>query len=209
MSGFKLLAIRPLEGCNPDYRKILQPNVFYTFYNNYSFSENPNTGRIKVEYLAEVEGLYDILSNGKQIDINVSAIVGQNGSGKSSLLELYYLCMYFIAINRQKPFLEPNLISIEKELKSLDNKDPNTKSRKYHLLNQKEEIEKIIKSFKIQLFYSVDDSIYLFDSSRPKIDDLEYDFVELIEGGKSEQRTFLINSIFENDSSYDPAGFAY
>ena len=25
MDGFKLLAIRPLEGCNPDYCKILLP----------------------------------------------------------------------------------------------------------------------------------------------------------------------------------------
>ena len=105
MNGFKLLAIRPLEECNPDYLKVLKPNQFYTFYNNYSFSENPDTKRIKVEYLPEVKGLYDIQSKGKNISVNVSAIVGQNGSGKSSLLELYYLSMYFIAINREKPFL--------------------------------------------------------------------------------------------------------
>ena len=209
MNGFKLLAIRPLEGCNPDYLKVLKTNQFYTFYNNYSFSENPDTKRIKVEYLPEVKGLYDIQSKGRNISVNVSAIVGQNGSGKSSLLELYYLSMYFIAINREKPFLEPNLVTINNEIADLDDNDPNTPAIKKDLLKKKAEINKIIESFMVQLFYSVDDTIYLYDSSRPKIDDLEYDFVELLEGGIKDKRDFVLSSLFETDSLYDPVGFAY
>lgn len=210
MSGFKLLAIRPLEGCNPDYLKILKPNKFYTFYNNYKFSENPTSRRITVEHLPEVDGLYNVKGEDKNISINVSAIVGQNGSGKSSLLELYYLCMYFIAINRNKPFLEPNLFSIEEELSILSElEDNNPKSRKIYLSKLKADINKIIDTFKVQIFYTVDDSIFLFDSSKSNKDDLEYDFVELIEGGKSEKRNFLISLLFEKDSSYDPTGFAY
>jgi predicted ATPase len=209
MDGFKLLAIRPLKGCNPDYLKILKPDVFYTFYNNYTFKVNPESGRIIVEFLPVKKGLYDVPGNDKNLSINVSAIVGQNGSGKSSLLELYYLCMYFIAINRDRPFLKPNLISIALEMELTDEKDPKSKSKFQYLVNQKAEIEKILETFKIQLFYSVDDNIYLYDTSRPKIDDLEYDFVELIKGGLKEKREFLLSSLFENDSPYDPTGFAY
>lgn len=210
MSGFKLLAIRPLIGCNPNYIKILKYNTFYSFYNNYTFSENSENGRIVVEYLSDIENLYDIRGKDHNISVNVSAIVGQNGSGKSSLLEIYYLCMYFIAINRKIPFLEPNLHSIEEQLDLLqEDNDINSISKKKYLNKLKTEIQLIINTFKVQLFYSVDDTIYLYDSSRTKIDNLEYDFVELIKGGKKEKRAFLLSSLFENDFQYDPAGFAY
>jgi hypothetical protein len=208
MSGFKLLAIRPLKGCGKDYLKVLKPDKFYTFYNNYTFSENSD-GRIKVEHTPSIEGLFDIKRSVKNLSVNVSAIVGQNGSGKSSLLELYYLCMYFIAINRKKPFLKPNLLSIENDLIGLDKKNPNYHSIKNQLINHQKEIKKIIKEFKVQLYYSVDDSIYIYNSSKEKIDDLEYDFVELIQGDKKEKRNFILSSLFDEDSPYDPAGFAY
>ena len=37
MSDFKLLAIRPLKDCNPDYLKVLKPNTIYQFYQDYQF----------------------------------------------------------------------------------------------------------------------------------------------------------------------------
>jgi len=34
---FKLLAIRPLKGCAPQYIKILKEDTLYKFYNDYAF----------------------------------------------------------------------------------------------------------------------------------------------------------------------------
>lgn len=35
--SFKLLAIRPLKGCNPKFLKNLEENRIYQFYNEYEF----------------------------------------------------------------------------------------------------------------------------------------------------------------------------
>jgi len=210
MSGFKLLSIRALDNCSDKYLKILKPNIFYTFYKNYSFSEDANTKNITVEYSSDFsEEIYEIRGHSSTVDVNVCAIVGKNGSGKSTLLELYYLCMYFIAVNRDRPFLEPNLKSIKRDLEKLDKGKKDDKSKRLYLESLREEIQDIIAGFKIQLFYSVDDTIYLYDTSGGSEKELEYDFVRLLEGNKKEKRKFLISSLFEEDSPYDPIGFAY
>jgi ABC-type branched-subunit amino acid transport system ATPase component len=108
--SFKLLAIRPLEGTDPNLLKGLKPNCIYRFYNEYDFfykekdeeksfiefqekelkeeKKLPAHSIIKIKYTQEVpKDFYD--SN-----INISAVVGQNGSGKSSLLELFYAFIY-------------------------------------------------------------------------------------------------------------------
>lgn len=88
MKDFKIIAVKALDGCNSKYLKILQKEVFYYLYNNYEISND----RIKCKYKMP-ENLFDI--KGKKI--NISAIVGTNGSGKSSLVELIYLAMFNVA----------------------------------------------------------------------------------------------------------------
>lgn len=101
MSGFKLIAIRPLKGNNPDLLKKIKEGVLYKFYNEYKFV-NEYEKEIK-EYESDYEISEIINTNSLPINlyldkpnINISAIVGKNGSGKSSLLELLYgfcLCL--------------------------------------------------------------------------------------------------------------------
>lgn len=101
MSGFKLLGIRTKDRVNTkkdptvtDYLKVLKENTYYSFYNEFVFSEDDKN--ISITYKPKApEDLYNITTNnGKEIDINISAIVGKNGSGKSTLLELFYLATY-------------------------------------------------------------------------------------------------------------------
>ncbi|AJH14518.1 AAA family ATPase [Myroides profundi] len=104
--AFKLLAIRPLEGCDQSLLKGLKPNDTYQFYNEYNFiypnrnvesalplEDNLYYYPTTIEYRREIpEGFF-------AMNISISAIVGQNGSGKSSLLELYYIFLYNISRN--------------------------------------------------------------------------------------------------------------
>ena len=78
---FKVIAIRPLEGCNIAYTKVLQVGELYTFYNEYEIKDN------SIIYNASVPAnLYDT----KNQKINISAIVGKNGEGKSTIIELLF-----------------------------------------------------------------------------------------------------------------------
>lgn len=113
--SFKLLAIRPLKGCSARFLKNLEEDRIYKFYNDYFFLDenddevkkgNKNVARI--EYKNSVpENLYE--KSG--LDIQISALVGKNGSGKSSLLELLYASCYVIAINQK--ILYDEMIDVE------------------------------------------------------------------------------------------------
>lgn len=102
--NFKIIAIRPLAGCNRKHLKILRPGIIYQFYNNYRFIKatpsNNNSKVIKIEVNKEpVPTLYNIKRNhGDDLKVNISAIVGKNGSGKSSLIELLYVFLYNVSL---------------------------------------------------------------------------------------------------------------
>ncbi|ASK28826.1 hypothetical protein CEY12_01310 [Chryseobacterium sp. T16E-39] len=111
--SFKLIAIRPLSECNSNFLKNLQPNYIYQLDQNYNFydSNNKILNNTVSENLIErinikknqVNDLYDLkfsvplLDCEKFVKINISAIVGKNGSGKSSLVELLYVAFYKIS----------------------------------------------------------------------------------------------------------------
>ena len=95
--SFKLLAIRPLTGCNRKFLKNLEENRIYKFYNDYKFyfdsdieATDAKEGEItKIEYKPENAVPNDLFGK----NINISAIVGKNGSGKSALVELFVACL--------------------------------------------------------------------------------------------------------------------
>ena len=103
--SFKLIAIRPLSGCNDKFLKNLIPNQIYKFYNEYKFmDENENEITSNKDFVE----IFKIIKNDNNvpeefyhqgnIKINLSAIVGKNGSGKSSLVELIYVAFYNLSI---------------------------------------------------------------------------------------------------------------
>ncbi|WP_428327919.1 AAA family ATPase [Mucilaginibacter sp.] len=92
-TGFKLLAIKPLANCNKDYLKVLRPGELYRFYNHYKIIAHE-------DYSEEVvinEDFPPEIFNVGEIRVEISAIVGKNGTGKSSLVELLYVALYNIA----------------------------------------------------------------------------------------------------------------
>ena len=191
--SFKLLAIRPLKGCDKErFLKVLKPNEFYTFYNDYRFQPTSDENEIKIEYNATLPfGLFD---DHVKNSINISAIVGKNGSGKSSLVELLYAVMYKLSV--KKGIIEPEIYKIESSfnvnnLKNLINKyDLNIHTRKTlnnlthdidilqayktylesKLLPTELEVLEDLKNINVQIFFTIDTGvIYVINSNHNQI----------------------------------------
>ncbi|MFK7001013.1 AAA family ATPase [Flavobacterium oreochromis] len=144
--SFKLLAIRPLEGCNKKLLKNLEENRIYKFYNDYTFHYEQNSNELKeIAYTENVPA--DLYSKDNvKIKINVSAIVGKNGSGKSTIIELLSQFLFCISLKFEHIISEDFI--------------------KDHSLNEYQakqfstELENFNQDFNISLIYELDDSIY-------------------------------------------------
>lgn len=82
--GFKLIALKILDKCDESHLNVLKKNKENIFYFEKAFEIREET----IEYDSNKDlALYNI-KNSNNINVNVTAIVGKNGSGKSSLIEL-------------------------------------------------------------------------------------------------------------------------
>lgn len=88
--NFKLLAIRPLEGCVESVRNILEPDTTYYFDDAYIYDTDKeylirkkDFNELPDDFFYKKENQDSSLSY-----VNIQAIVGKNGSGKSSIIEL-------------------------------------------------------------------------------------------------------------------------
>lgn len=77
--SFKIIALEVLNECNSIHSKNLIKNKPYIFYKNYKI------GNKTIEIFSED---FDLYSKNSEPKINISAIVGKNGSGKSTIVEL-------------------------------------------------------------------------------------------------------------------------
>jgi hypothetical protein len=120
MTNFKLIAIRPSKGCNRRFMKNLTSGQIYPLYNSYIFYDKDrepiSTSRNEVVFFSEntriPSGLYDRkTADGHSLKINISAIAGKNGSGKSSLIELLFASIYLLSVT--KKLLIPNLDTVK------------------------------------------------------------------------------------------------
>lgn len=96
---FKIIGIRIHEGCEPNIRKVLKEEKSYFIYNNYEDDYSNDQYSIGSKWVGikhrndatEIippDDFYNLKDNKKGPNISVSAIVGKNGSGKSSLIEI-------------------------------------------------------------------------------------------------------------------------
>lgn len=96
MTGFKLIGIYIIKECSSSICKVLKEETFYQL--DYGFiieKENNQNGRILDVNFSEEKKLSNLYSI-PGLEINVSAIVGKNGSGKSSLLEILYASCFLL-----------------------------------------------------------------------------------------------------------------
>lgn len=126
MSGFKLLAIRPLEGCDSRFLKNLKEGMIYKFYQDYKFVDEEGkeisvyNENLKTETINVVEpdkkDVVDLYSD--KFKINVSAIVGANGSGKSSVIDFFNTIVYFLSCSKYNT-MDNSSISATHELMNI------------------------------------------------------------------------------------------
>jgi len=84
----KLLAIRVSKDCKSQYRKSLTPEEVFKFYSSFELGEG------NILYNSELEkGVFDL----ERLRINISSVVGKNGTGKSTLIELLLIAFNNIA----------------------------------------------------------------------------------------------------------------
>ena len=83
-SIFRLIGVKPNKNCNAKYRKILK-NQAYFFYDGYEIVD----GRVRKIKDHDTWVPVDFYKNSSHdVDISISAIIGKNGDGKSSIVEL-------------------------------------------------------------------------------------------------------------------------
>ena len=145
MSKFKILGVKPLDGT---FSKILTPNEIYYLSNKYSFitdikdqTEKP----ILNELYVDNHGIYDI----GEISVNISAVVGKNGSGKSSLLELIYAFSFVVA----------------KQKKDLTHLFPDQKTNK----NIPSKINELLSDLRMEIYYELDNEIYKLSRKKKNV----------------------------------------
>lgn len=84
---FRIIAIKPLKGCGKHVLKCLKENQMYYLCNDFCIVDNGICYRQDHVRLLS-DDFYRTDKRNERPDISVSAIVGKNGDGKSSLVEL-------------------------------------------------------------------------------------------------------------------------
>lgn len=190
MNDFKLLAIRPRKGCDKKYLKVLKKDTLYQFYNDYNFTFSNETNEIiDIKPVNDKSlRLYDINVGGKLLPINISAIVGKNGSGKSAITELFCLVMFFCGIKHE-------MIDIE----DWESKFPKIKLRLNEYIH-------------IELYFQISEKFYLLNvlntstteyklelkEYQKKGNDQKYHFVNLFDTPEHSTKAYkvLLNNLF-------------
>lgn len=162
MSGFKLIGIRPLENCTKRFLKNLKAGKIYQFYNDYEFRIDPLLKEVTainytqtlpedfyyvdryVQRVVEGEGEPDPLT------INICAIVGKNGSGKSALSELFLYGLFIIS-NNLKFIDKAKFIGLNDDpvLDRLEN------------INYETDVKEITEQLKVELYYLLNESFFI------------------------------------------------
>ncbi|WP_075344626.1 AAA family ATPase [Tenacibaculum agarivorans] len=117
MSNFRLLSIIPLKGCDEKFSKNLIIGNPYKFTNEYSIELNEDNSKIKKIIRVKKNEDNNIYKLKNGINIEVSAVVGLNGSGKSALVELLYYLVYAISIyNKKEKLLDEHSVILESQI---------------------------------------------------------------------------------------------
>jgi predicted ATPase len=194
MSKFKLIAIRPLIGCDKKFLKNLTAGQIYSLYNNYkfhSFSKDTiaSSSDGSVHYISNTEAppeIYKIqTADGHDMEVNISAIAGKNGSGKSSLIELFFVSIFLYCSNND--ILDHNIKSLERRSNKLKKQQLDQDKKHSKIIEHRNEIVNEIKT--VERF-----NLKAFESFKTKINDLtrrENDLEEDTKNINSQLKTII------------------
>lgn len=175
--SFKLIAIRPLVGINSKFLKNLVAGETYNLCNDYTLL---NSQAKPVSYEDVVftikhkqtvpENLYSIRKiNGEVTSVNISAVVGKNGAGKSSLMDLLLHSLFVVSDNLKLVvtgnFIEPESNNIDRNELSRYNQD----------------LKDIERGFKVEIYYLLNERYYKLTIKNGKS---ELESVSCFEKGK-------------------------
>lgn len=154
--SFKLLAVRPLLGINTKFLKNLVEGEVYNLCNDYTFTNEKGKPIVLEEPIVSVrykqtipENLYSIEKiNGDIININVSAIVGKNGAGKSSLVDLLLLSIFVVSDNL-------GLINPDNFIEHDSNNPEKDELKRY-----KKDLTEIEKGLSVEIYYLLNETYY-------------------------------------------------
>lgn len=141
MEGFRLLAIKTGSKAlarddsavgEINFFKVLKENTLYRFCNEYDYHYDENENIDSIAYNFSVpKDLYFIEQGDRKLPVYFSSVVGRNGSGKSSLVELIFAAVYNLSIDYK-------ILEIDED---------------------GEELKKIV-GLDVEIFYTIDGNIY-------------------------------------------------
>lgn len=106
---FKLIAIKPLQGCQDHIRKCLKTDMMYYFCNDYYIAEDESYIERRSKNIQPLKKDFFL---GKP-QVNISAVVGMNGDGKSTLVELMMRLVNNCAISNELAATPESLRRVE------------------------------------------------------------------------------------------------
>jgi predicted ATPase len=218
MSGFKLIGIRPHEDCGSQFLKILDPGRLYQFYNEFVFYTKKGkfdgvNGEINhYDFIKDVpEDLYNV----GELNVNISAIVGKNGTGKSTLIELLLYANYLIGItfkdeNTGQSILPKYADLLKDELnviqKTYDSQNESIEKYKSYIANNLKRISKSSvrrKFFKEKIWGYINEIELLSAQQLGKKKHLRYLKLESLlsdEDGSEKNRNYRCSLVFSMNS---------
>ncbi|EDP70142.1 hypothetical protein FBALC1_11432 [Flavobacteriales bacterium ALC-1] len=101
MNNFQVIGLRPLEGCHEDFRKILETKELYLFDNRYNVDYNDKGDIINISFDESQNPIPNNFYSSK-LNMQINAVVGGNGSGKSALAELLLYFMFYYGIKKEQ-----------------------------------------------------------------------------------------------------------
>jgi len=165
MRDFKFLSIQAHVDCAQRFLKNLTPGIPYEFYQQYSEQDNDDQHYAEDDLSTQEvpPRLYNVNTLDKsELQVNISAIVGKNGTGKSSIIELLFAALYVFSVQTRTH--RENIQSLNKSKAKLIAKNDVSSIEKIGEIDQKlNNILEIINGVKCLLTYSVNGTVFKLD----------------------------------------------